>query len=250
MRQIRREAYGDDIGQHSWVVKSDLESDVAKLQLTNACHLLDLGCGSGGVLAFVVGLTGCHGRGIDLSAPAITAARTRAAALGLGEEISFRQADLNQPLPYPNGSFNAVICLDVILHLSDRFATFLEINRILIPGGIFLFTDAGVITGAVSADEFRLRADRGFTQFVPPGLNERVLKDSGFEIIEVIDRTPSLLRTAKGRLDARLAHERELKDMEGATNFEREQQYLGVVVELSQRRALSRMIYLAQARTV
>jgi hypothetical protein len=81
-------------------------------------------------------------------------------------------------------------------------------------------------------------------------LNERVLKDSGFEIIEVIDRTPSLLRTAKGRLDARLAHERELKDMEGATNFEREQQYLGVVVELSQRRALSRMIYLAQARTV
>jgi SAM-dependent methyltransferase len=251
MRQIRHEAYGDDIGQHSWVMKSDLESDVAKLQLTNASRLLDLGCGSGGVLAFVVGLTGCHGSGIDLSAPAITAARTRARSLGLGEKLSFRQADLNQPLPYLNASFNAVLCLDVIVHLADRLAIFREIKRILIPGGSFLFTDAAVITGAVSADEFRLRANRGFTQFVPPGVNERVLKASGFEIIDVIDRTPSLLRTAKGRLDARLAHERELKDqdMEGATDFEREQQYLGIVVELSQRRALSRMIYLARTGT-
>jgi cyclopropane fatty-acyl-phospholipid synthase-like methyltransferase len=231
------------------VMKSDLESHVAKLQLTNASRLLDLGCGSGGVLAFVVGLTGCHGSGIDLSAPAITAARTRAASLGCGEKLSFRQADLNQTLPYLNGSFNAVLCLDAILHLSDRFAIFREIKRLLIPGGRFLFTDAAVITGTVSADEFRLRANRGFTQFVPPGVNERVLKDSGFEIIDVIDRTPSLLQTANSRLKARLAHARELKDMEGATNFEREQQYLRVVVELSQRRALSRMIYLARTGT-
>jgi SAM-dependent methyltransferase len=231
------------------VIKSELENDVAKLQLTNASRVLDLGCGSGGVLAFVVGLTGCHGSGIDLSVPAITAARTRAASLELGEKLSFRQADLNQPLPYLNASFNAVLCLDVILHLSDRLAIFREIERILIPGGRFLFTDAAVITGAVSADEFRLRANRGFTQFVPPGVNEHVLKDSGFEIIEVIDRTLSLLQTAKGRLDARLAHERELRDMEDATDFEREQQYLGVVVELSQRRALSRMIYLARTGT-
>lgn len=246
MRQIRREAYGDDIGQHSWVTKQDLESDVAKLQLTNDGGLVDLGCGPGGVLAFVAGLTGCHGAGIDVSAPAIEAACHRATSLGLEAKLSFQQADLNQPLPYPSASFEAAMSFDVVLHLRDRTALFREIRRVLIPGGRFLFADAGVVTGLVSADEFRLRANRGFMQFVPPDFNERVLKEAGFQVLDVIDRTPGLEQTAGARLNARLTHESELKDIEGDAGFEREQQYLGVVVELAKRRALSRMIYLAQ----
>lgn len=246
MRQIRSEAYGDDVGQHSWVTKHELESGVGRLQLTNASRLLDLGCGPGGALAFIVGMAGCHGTGIDVSDPAIAAARRRASSLGLNSKLSFREADLNQPLPFPEASFEAAICLDVILHVRDRTAVFREISRILVPGGRFLFTDAGVVTGMVSADEFRIRASRGYTQFVPPGVNERCLQDAGLQLLVVTDGTTGLLQTAKGRLNARLAHESELKKMEGA-NFEGEQQYLAAVIELCQRRALSRMTYLAQA---
>ena len=246
MQQIRREAYGHDIGQHSWVTKHDLETDIAQLQLTSASRVLDLGCGPGGALAFIVGLAGCNGTGIDVSAPAITVARRRCSALGLGTRLSFQQTDLNESIPFPNATFEVAISLDVILHLRNRTTLFRDTRRILIPKGKFLFTDAAVLTGLVSADEFRVRASRGYTQFVQPGFNEHALQEAGFDVLDVIDRTPSLLGAAKGRFNARLAHASELKDMEGEANFENEQQYLATVIELSQRRAVSRMTYVAQ----
>ena len=56
---------------------------------------------------------------------------------------------------------------DTILHLRDRLEVFREVARVLIPTGKFLFTDAGVITGAISGEEIQLRAVHGHTQFVP-----------------------------------------------------------------------------------
>lgn len=249
MQRIRHEAYGDDIGQYSWVTKEDLESDVARLGLTAVSRILDLGCGPGGPFAFVVGLTGCQGTGIDMSLPAIEAARKRGESLGLEARLNFQQADLNQPLAFPNSSFDAAMSFDVVLHVRDRTALFREIRRVLIPGGQFLFTDAGLVTGLISADQFRVRADRGFAQFVVPGLNEHALTEAGFEVLDVIDRTPGLVATAGGRLRARSSHKSELKDIEGQADFEREQEFLEVVIDLAQRRALSRMLYLARTET-
>jgi len=67
-------------------------------------------------------------------------------------------------------------------------------------------------------------------------------------VIERNDRTASLLKTATGRLAARLAHRAELEQLEGTDYFERQQRYLETVVALSQRGALSRMSYLAESR--
>ena len=249
MQQIRREGYGDDLGQHSWVRKQALEGDVARLELTSASRVLDLGCGSGGLLAFVVALTRCHGTGLDVSASAIEAAQKHRATLGLEANLGFQRADLQQPLPYPNASFEAAMAFDVMIHLRDRSALFRGIRRVLTPGGKFLFTDAGVVTGLVSADEFRVRANRGLTQFVPPGFNEHILKEAGLTVLEVIDRTPSLVETAMGRLKARESHQSKLRDIEGDAEFEREQRFLGAVAELAQRHALSRMVYLTRTET-
>src|SRR2546430_17276921 len=82
-QQLRREAYGEDIGQHSWVTADELQEDISLLKLARASHFLDLGCGPGGPLTFVVGHVGCQGSGIDVSAKAIAAGRARAASLGL-----------------------------------------------------------------------------------------------------------------------------------------------------------------------
>ena len=247
-KQLRREAYGQDIGQHSWVTADELEQDIPRLGLSRTSRLLDLGCGPGGPLAFIAKLVGCQGSGTDISAHAIAAARVRIASLGLGELITLQVADLRDPIPHASGSFDAVMSMDVVLHLPDRTGFVREVARVLVPGGRFLFTDAGIITGAISDEGVRLRAVHGRNHLVPAGFNERILELAGLRLLESHDRTQSLLKNARGRLTARLGHRAELEKLEGSTAFEREQRYLETVINLSERGSLSRMAYLAESR--
>ncbi len=247
MRRLRREAYGEDIGQHSWVGSEELRADIHRLGLTSSSRLLDLGCGPCGPLTFVVASVGCRATGLELSPSALKVGRQRAAVLGVDALVSTRQADLNQPLPFESGSFDAAMSLDVVLHVRDRSTLFLETSRSLSAEAKFLFTDAGVITGAVSNEEMRRRSPHGFTQFVVTGWNERLLERAGFRLLEVEDRTESVSRNASGRLAAMTAHRAELEQASGAAAFESQREYLETAIELSQRRALSRIMYLAQA---
>src|SRR5258708_4233502 len=73
MRDLRRDAYGEDIGQHSWVTASDLRRDAVRLGISADGLLLDLGCGPCGPLTFLMKSLGCHGIGFDVSAAALSA---------------------------------------------------------------------------------------------------------------------------------------------------------------------------------
>ena len=64
-RKLRQDAYGEDIGQHSWVTADELRDDIARLRLSPSHRLLDLGCGPGGPLCFVVRSVGCRGTGLE-----------------------------------------------------------------------------------------------------------------------------------------------------------------------------------------
>ncbi|MGZ3247844.1 MAG: class I SAM-dependent methyltransferase [Croceibacterium sp.] len=246
MRQLRREAYGEDIGQHSWVSADELRGDIRRLGLTASSRFLDLGCGPCGPLAFVVAQMRCHGTGLELSPSALQVGRARAATLGIESLFSVKHADLNEPLPFEAGSFDAIVSLDVVLHLRARDLFFHEVARVLSPGGRFLFTDAGVITGSVSNEDVRKRSVHGHTQFVAPGWNERLLASARLRLIETEDRTTSVLKSAQGRLAAMQAHRAELELLSGAAAVASQQDYLETLVDLSQRRAISRIMYMVE----
>ena len=245
MRRFRCEAYGEDIGQHSWVSAAELRADIRRLGLTSSQRCLDLGCGPCGPLTFILRSTGCRATGLDISSAAVDAGRRRAASFGVDHLATIEQADLNAALPQEGRSFDAVISLDVVVHVRDRTSLFREIARMLIPGGKFLFTDAAVVIGAISSEEVASRSTYGYMQFVAPGVNERALEKAGLQLMEVEDRTKSVLANASGRLAARCAHREEFEAVEGASVFEREVQYLETVIALARRGALSRLMYLA-----
>jgi len=247
MQQLRREAYGEDIGQHSWVTADELRADIERLALTAGSRLLDVGCGPCGPLVFAVRSTGCTGIGVDVSGPALVSGSARARAAGVEERVTLHEADLDLPLPFANQSFDAVISLDVVLHLRDREALLGEVARLLAPAGKLLLTDAGVLSGPISNDEIGRRSAHGFTRFVPPGFNEALLQSAGFRLIAREDRTASVLRNARGRLEAMGAHRSALLDLDGEEGFLRQQRYLETVMELSERGALTRVMYFAES---
>lgn len=248
MRQLRREAYDEDIGQHSWVTAADLRSDAARLALPADGVLLDLGCGPCGPLTFVMLTTGCHGIGLDVSPAALEAGRTRAESLGVALRLRLEAADLDEAIPLPDSCVHAAMSLDVVLHVRDRLHALREVARVLKPGARVLFTDAGVVTGSISNEEVSARCLHGFSQFCAPGFNERMLEQSGFVLVESENRTAALIATAVGRRVARVKHQAALERIEAAEGFARYQAYLQAVISLAERGALSRMMYLAQRR--
>ena len=49
--------------------------------------------------------------------------------------VQVDQAALGEPLPYPDGAFDLVVCALAIHYASDRSAAFAEFCRVLRPGG-------------------------------------------------------------------------------------------------------------------
>jgi SAM-dependent methyltransferase len=184
--------------------------------------------------------------GLELSPSAIQLGRSLAVALGIEARFSAHVADLNDPLPPDLGQFDGVVAIDVVLHLRDRLALFREITKVLGPGGRFLFTDAGIVTGALTNEDVRRRSIHGYTQFVPAGWNERLLQLAGFRLLETEDRTESVMRNARGRLRALHNHREDVERLSGVASFAQQAEYTNIVADLAERGSLSRFMYLAE----
>jgi SAM-dependent methyltransferase len=163
----------------------------------------------------------------------------------LDASLRLQQVDADAPLPFPDAAFDAVVSYDVVPHLADRTRTFRDVARVLAPGGVFLFTDSAVATGAISSDEVRARSLLGRLHLVPDGFNERSLQLNGLRLASREDRTDDVVRNGQGRLAARAAHAAELVELEGAVEYDRQEDYLRAAVALAERRALSRFAYVA-----
>lgn len=101
----------------------DLVGDVA------GRDVLDIGCG-GGPLAEQLVQRGARVSGFDSSASMIEIARDR-----LDDSVDLTVADLAEPLPYDDNSFDAA-CASLVLHyLPDWVESLSEIRRVLRPGG-------------------------------------------------------------------------------------------------------------------
>src|SRR6266853_6782344 len=133
--QIRREAFGEDIGQNSWLTSEEQDRFLGWLDLSPGKTLLDVACGAGGPALRIAAATGCSVVGIDVHEQAVTTASSLAALRGLAERSEFRVADATGPLPFSDATFDAITCIDAINHFPDRPQVIAELARLLKLGG-------------------------------------------------------------------------------------------------------------------
>jgi SAM-dependent methyltransferase len=95
--------------------------------------VLDVPCGEGAFLGRLSDL-GLDGHGADI-VNRLAAPEGRA---------RFTAADMNAPLPFADGAFDAVVCIDGIEHLERPFDFVRECRRIVRPGGVLIVSTPNI----------------------------------------------------------------------------------------------------------
>jgi 2-polyprenyl-3-methyl-5-hydroxy-6-metoxy-1,4-benzoquinol methylase len=247
--QIRRDAFGEDIGQNSWLTSDEQDRFLEWLDLSSGKTLLDVACGAGGPALRIAAATGCSVIGIDVHEQAVTTASLLAIQLGLVERAEFRVADATRSLPFSDATFDAITCIDAINHFPDRAYVIADWARLLKPGGRLLFTDPITVTGALTNVEIAMRSSAGFYLFVPHGYDERAIAQCGLRLLVFEDVTENMAKVAEARRAARAARSTALREIEGDQAYEGQQEFLAAAARVAREGRLSRFLYVSTKST-
>ncbi|MBU0649370.1 class I SAM-dependent methyltransferase [Patescibacteria group bacterium] len=94
---------------------------------------LDAGCGGGRFMVALARLGAREVKGIDISIEAVSVANQRFKQRGLGQ-VAAKVASVLE-IPYSDNYFDYVVSSGVIHHTPEPYKAFLELNRVLKPGG-------------------------------------------------------------------------------------------------------------------
>jgi 2-polyprenyl-3-methyl-5-hydroxy-6-metoxy-1,4-benzoquinol methylase len=161
-------------------------------ELRAGADALDAGCGAGTLAKFLT-LRGQRVVGVDAFAVPVTL------ATGIVPEARFLVADLNEPLPFADESFDLVLSYEVIEHLTRPEVFAKEALRVLRPGGAVVLKTPNRLDFYRMADPLLGRtwyADEDHTHvryFGQFGL-ARLLRRAGFVDVSVRAGTKPFLR--------------------------------------------------------
>ncbi|MFL6712938.1 MAG: class I SAM-dependent methyltransferase [Sulfurifustis sp.] len=137
----------------------------------------------------------------------------QAAAVGTKRAVEWRQADA-LALPFPDGTFDAVVCQFGVMFFPDKSKAFAEARRVLRPGGVFVFNVwdrieenefPDVVTTALESlfpkdpPRFMARTPHGYHD---RRTIERDLADAGFTTSPRIDTLAARSRATSPRIPA------------------------------------------------
>lgn len=244
LQAIREQTFGRDIGQNSWLTADEYDRFISWLGLLPGDHALEVASGSGGPARYLANQTNCHVTGIDANESGVRTASE--SSWQTRTRVTFKVVDANASLPFEDHTFDALLCIDSMNHFPDRLSVFREWQRVLRPGGRAVFTDPVVITGPVTNDELALRSSIGLFLFVPPGVNEELIAEAGFNLVQKEDVTRNAASVSGRWRDAREHYRDALLDIEGEERFSGLQQFFAAVNSLTSEKRLSRIVYLVE----
>lgn len=170
-------------------------------------RLVDLGAGYGGAARWLAKRFGCRVLALNLSEAENARDRQMNREQGVDQLIEVVDGSFEQ-VPAENGSFDAAWSQDAILHSGHRDKVMGEVDRVLKPGGEFVFTDPmqaddcpeGVLQPVL--DRIHLSSLGSFAFY------REQARRLGWEEVEIVDMTHQLVNHY-GRVAAVLRAERE-----------------------------------------
>lgn len=121
------------VDEHHWWYRGRrrvIRAELDRLPLPANARVLDAGCGSGRTLQELVGYGEVSGIELD----------TDAAELARSRELGEVQVGRLEQLPWDDGTFDLITCLDVVEHVPDDVAALAELLRVSRPGAWLLVT--------------------------------------------------------------------------------------------------------------
>ena len=125
---------------------------------------------------------------VDLSVEMMRRGRTRLAAdsrLIFREQAAFVTAR-GQSLPFVDGTFEGVLCMNALHHLPSYAAALREIHRVLKPGGRAVFSEPGTEHAVQPLSRFRMREDGVIEKSVSLSLVRRLAMEAGFSRMRMV----------------------------------------------------------------
>lgn len=146
----------------------DLEvAQVAKMdriawysRLAPGTQVLDVGCGWSGPAIYFAERHGCRVTGITVSPVQREYGLTWAARRGVADRLRLDLVNVLD-MPYPDGSFDAILFLESIIHMPEKAHIFARCAQLLRPGGRVFIQESNYDRASRRA---RYLVDRGFRE--------------------------------------------------------------------------------------
>jgi ubiquinone/menaquinone biosynthesis C-methylase UbiE len=151
-------------------------------------RILDAGCGLGGACRMLADEYDCDVTGIDITGDYIRTAQQLSALTGLQHVTRFVQGSV-LALPFNNNTFDVVLTQHVQMNIADKKTFYAEIQRVLTPGGRFIYYDI------LSHDHLPVyfpvpwAGDAALSFLTTPQELHSLLHNAGFQLVQIKDET-------------------------------------------------------------
>ncbi len=127
-----RRVFGLDLRQHGFADIGQLNALLAAATVRPGERILDVGCGSGQIAAYLAERSGAHVTGMDYVPDAIRQACER--TCDQADQLDFFVGDINA-LHLPPGAYDVIVSIDSLYFSEDYTATVAAFKGALRPGG-------------------------------------------------------------------------------------------------------------------
>ncbi|MDV6011734.1 methyltransferase domain-containing protein [Haloechinothrix sp. LS1_15] len=183
--------YESDSEEIKAASRRTVEHMASKVKIDANTRVLDAGAGYGGAARYLAKTYGCHVTCLNLSEVENERNRQLSEEQGLSHLIEVTDGSF-EDMPYQDNSFDLVWSQDSFLHSGDRARSLQEVDRVLQPGGQFIFTDPMAVDGA-EKEALRPILDRlHLDSLGAPGWYESQLKRLGMREVTFEDHSPQL----------------------------------------------------------